>query len=271
VFSSNLKRLFRLLVPTVLNKYWFWVAEFQRLGMPKWKSLLAATNPTKVAAAGTRELRLLPDGVLRNFAAVVDVGANVGDWSAAVMRVCKFCHLIVVEPAPVLQEILLKRFGKFRNVTLISEALASKRGRMEFHITDDSASASLLSPRSGMNRYYGHGFTAETTCTVPVSTLDDVTAGIDRVSLIKLDVQGYEVQVLKGGIQTVQKCDTIMMEVTFYSYYDGDSSFFVLHQFIAQHGFVLWNLSEPFKVRGAAMWCDAIYRKSDDKALLESV
>jgi FkbM family methyltransferase len=232
---------------------------------------VGCNQSTKSSSAGTRELRLLPDGILRDLRAVVDVGANVGDWSVALLRVSKPEQLVIVEPAPTLQDPLRRRFGHIKDIVLVGSGLASQIGTMDFYLTDDSASSSMLLPRSKMNNYYGHGFQSESVVSIPVTTLDVLTAKMDRVSLVKLDVQGYELEVLKGGIRTLAKCDAVMMEVTFYSHYEGDSSFGVLHQFMAQNGFTLWNLSEPFRVGGAAMWCDAVYHKIGDQGLLSTV
>ncbi len=78
-------------------------------------------------------------------------------------------------------------------------------------------------------------------------------------------------EVLAGAEETLRKTQVVVMEVTFYPHYEGDASFDTLHRFMARNGFVLSNLSEPFKVGGVAMWSDAVYCKSTDEALIRSL
>ncbi len=271
MMMAKLRRAANLFQPVGAERFKKWAVEFERLGMDRATARQAAMSPAKVAAAGTRELTLLPDGILKDLGTVIDIGANHGEWAECLLTVCPPKRLLAVEPNPTLHANLKARFAGQPVFHLIPAALAREPGELDFHITDDSASASLLKPREQMNQYYGHGFSDQKTIRVPVTTLDALTADVPAVSLIKMDVQGYEMQVLEGATQTLKKTRAVMMEVTFYSHYEGDASFDTLHKFMAKNGFALWNLSMPFKVGGVAMWSDAVYHKVNDDVLTRTM
>jgi thiazole synthase ThiGH ThiG subunit len=97
---------------------------------------------------------------------------------------------------------------------------------------------------------------------VQVQTLDHMTRELERVDLLKLDVQGFERQVLAGGHETLQRTTALLIEANFVSHYASDDSFGTLTELLARAGFELWDLSPPFHApNGRALWCDAVFVK----------
>ena len=97
------------------------------------------------------------------------------------------------------------------------------------------------------------------TLTVGTTTVDDLAAG-RPVALLKIDVQGAEREVLAGAAQTLPHTHAVLLEVTFTSHYQGDTTFPWLHNYLTERGFELVGLSEPFvSSRNTVLWCDACY------------
>jgi FkbM family methyltransferase len=120
---------------------------------------------------------------------VVDVGANIGVFTVTAARIDPRVQVFAFEPNPasyaLLEENLL--LNDLKNVTVTPSAVGEKAG---------SASLDISSPQAGMHSIYGPG--AER-IEVPVVALDDFIAERQVVpAILKVDVEGYEPQVLLG-------------------------------------------------------------------------
>ena len=204
-------------------------------------------------------LHLLPSLDLLRRGLVLDLGANVGDWSAAVLRAAPDALIVAVEPAPDPREVLTRRLGS--QITIDARAISDTIGNAPFHITRHSHNASLHSPRPGTDALYGGlaGWEVKDTLTVETTTVDTLAAG-RSVAVLKVDVQGSEREVLAGAERTLPQTQAVLLEVTFVSHYQGDATFPWLHNFLADEGFELVGLSDPFvSQQGRVLWCDACY------------
>jgi len=204
-------------------------------------------------------LHLLPSLELLHQGLVLDLGANVGDWSAAVLRAEPDALIVAVEPAPEPRELMKRRFGG--QITIDARAISNATGHAPFHITRHSHNASLHAPRPGTDALYGGsgGWEVKDTLIVETTTVDTLAAG-RSVAVLKIDVQGSEREVLTGAEQTLPRTQAVLLEVTFVSHYQGDATFPWLHNFLTDEGFELVGLSDPFlSQQGRMLWCDACY------------
>jgi FkbM family methyltransferase len=133
--------------------------------------------------------RLLRPGQL-----VLDVGANVGYYAlSAAMRVGPGGRVVAFEPGPAAAARLRENaaLNGLANLQVIEAAVAERPGTLRFHLSDDSEGASLFDP----------GVEAVGSVEVPVTTLDDFVkqASLPRVDLLKIDAEGAEVGILRGG------------------------------------------------------------------------
>jgi len=142
-------------------------------------------------------LRILPPD-----AVFFDVGANIGLFTVAVARNCPASRIHCFEPSPTPRQCLHQTIIQnelIDRITLNEMALSSKSGVSEFFIHDDLRHAS------------GDGFKdtgiagATHTIRVPVTTLDNYVqeTKIDRLDLIKIDTEGMELNVLRGGLNSI--------------------------------------------------------------------
>ncbi len=216
------------------------------LDLPQWR------------AAQSARLDLLPSLAGLGHALVVDLGANVGDWTAALLRVAPTAQVIAVEPAPGPRAELHERFGADTRVQIEARAVAGTSGTAELHLTEHSHNASLHAPHD-MDHLYGHGWRETDIVTVETTTVDELVGGRD-LALLKIDVQGAELDVLRGAAATLAHTAAVLLEVTFVSHYDGDASFAQLHEHMTGAGFALAGLSAPFMSHEhTVLWCDACY------------
>ena len=141
-------------------------------------------------------------------------------------------------------------------------AASSQPGELPFHVTTGSQCASLLKPSDEMTQLYGSSFAEEKTITVKVETLDAMLAECAAISLLKIDVQGYEREALAGAKSVLAKTRCVLIEANYVSHYENDIRFAELDVLMVSHGFALANLSRPFIKQGRALWADALYQRS---------
>jgi FkbM family methyltransferase len=201
----------------------------------------------------------LPAHLLRRPPAIVDIGAQIGTWSEAALALAKPQRLIAVEPTPDSFRQLQSRLGSAPGVELLECAVGANPGTAEFRIMSDSLFNSFLSVREEVKTKYDH--VAETgTVKVEVRTLDDVTAGLDHITILKIDVQGTESAVLDGGRAALAKSSVVVLETNFLSHYDGDTCFDKLHARMSEEfGFELFRYESPYHQYGQVLFADALY------------
>ena len=130
---------------------------------------------------------------------VIDIGANGGMHSIPLAKLNK--KVIAIEPEPKNFEILKKNISlnHLKNITPLRVACSDKDGKSYLYLDDESAG--------------GHTIVLENTARkkrkaeIETVKLDTIIKKfkIDRVSLIKVDVEGAESLVLKGAIKTIKK------------------------------------------------------------------
>ena len=213
-----------------------------------------------VHEAETSGLDLLPRGYLGKLRTVVDVGANVGQWSTMLLDLVTPEKLIIIEPQPAAFEKLEQQFGGRANVQLHCAAIGDAVGTTTLHVTRDTTGASVLAPRDEMRELVGGNWTVETQVEVPMTTLDILLQDPPDVSLLKIDVQGFEKSVLAGAAATLQKSDFLLIELNYMPQYEGGSWFGELHEMLTrEHSFVLVDASKPLRLNGRASMSDGLY------------
>lgn len=245
------------LLPHLLTKRWRRWREVKEVGAAH--PLRTAMSPSRYVEFKRAQLHLLPSGSLRDLRVVVDVGANIGDWSSALLNSTRLDTLIAIEPNPAVVGVLHERLAWASQARVVDVAVGAERGTLPFHATVGTVCGSLLVPRKQMEAVYGGMMRVQTIIEVPVQRLDDVLADVAEVSLLKIDVQGGERAVLAGASTTLGRTKMLLIEVNFVSHYEGDILFSELHPLLERHGFMLINLSPPFRIHGKVLWADALY------------
>jgi FkbM family methyltransferase len=121
---------------------------------------------------------------------VIDIGAFIGDHTAAYsLSVGESGKVIAFEPNPVAFHCLVHNVGKCGNVLTFNHALGSESKGCD--LTGEFASAYLQEGASGVR--------------VSVRPLSNFDSLFSRIDLIKIDVEGYELNVLKGAEKLVEK------------------------------------------------------------------
>lgn len=252
-----------LLAPYVVVKARTHRTELERLGVDPATARKWGWKPEKIRALDISRARLLPDGELPRLRNVVDVGANVGRWSQALLALHEPTRLIAIDPQPGVQEALATALHGRVGVDIVRAAVGSENGSVSFNVTAHPDNASVLDPRHAeMRQHYGMGYEVLDTIDVPQRTLDDLTADLGEIDLVKIDVQGYEREVIAGAHDALSRTRHVLLEVLFRSHYVDDLTFVDLHQRMLERGFELANLAPVHAQHGVALWSDALYTRA---------
>ena len=160
----------------------------------------------------------------RRFRSVVDVGANVGQFAIWAADVLGATHIVCVEPLPGAVTLLRKVAAGLApcRVDIVQGALGSTAGRRTLHVTAAIDSSSLLPVTDDARTVTALRETG--TEEVDVLVGDDVLPGqLDGPLLVKLDVQGTELDVLSGMPKLLAAADAVLVEVSFKPLYEGQS------------------------------------------------
>lgn len=145
------------------------------------------------------EKYLLEYLILNNLLKTVfDVGANKGQYSETIISLSNDIKIYAFEPGSVIED-FKRNVHKNKNVTIIPMALSSYQGVIEFH-------QSLIHDYSTLNSIYdmssiGYKQGEHLKINVPCTTIDIFCKehGINHIDFLKIDVEGHELDVIRGG------------------------------------------------------------------------
>jgi FkbM family methyltransferase len=203
-------------------------------------------------------------GMLRTLKvdAVLDVGANRGQFSLACRQVLPALPIVAFEPIPGEARTFRKVHGRDTGITLIETALGENAGEAMLHLSRSADSSSLLPIGSEQVRLFPDTVSAGS-CTVPVKRLDDLTAhwaGRNQL-LLKLDVQGFELAVLKGGVQTLRSCTYVYVECSEIALYEGQALRAEVQAFLEGQRFRLAGRFNPSLAEGRLVQADYLFSR----------
>ena len=181
--------------------------------------------------------------------AAIDIGGNVGEWTRMCRRIFPEARILTVEPQANLQAQIRETARELGNVTVAQTLLGAKSAAgVPFHVYQYSGMSSVLmdaeSPPVG-------------TTAIDMTTLD---ALVEReefppAQLLKLDVQGYELEVMRGGEHTLADVEVVLIEVSLLPLYEGAPILHEVVAFYADHGFAVYDfLSERRRPRDQALF-----------------
>ncbi len=192
-----------------------------------------------------------------NRPVIFDVGANVGQSVRRFQR--HFTRPIIhcFEPGTESFEKLYARTAKMPDIVLNNIALGPMSCSANFMENTSSNMSSLL--KVGPD---GWG-NVKRTYRVKVDTLDNYCIAnlVDKIDVLKVDTQGFELQVLKGGEQLMRqhRIKLILMELIFCNMYESIPEPDDIYRYLIDRGFSLVTFYQFYYQKGRAGWTDALF------------
>ena len=240
------------------------------------------SNVTKTLKAGVQAtlgrmgLRLIPrerdsatllDALAQmKFRSVIDVGANRGNTLALWRKLFPAAHIYAFEPVPSSYAALVQSISGENNVTTYNMAAGSESGAVSMQIHIDHDSSSSILPSTKLSHELIPVTRRSETRLVEQTRLDDVLIGgsvtLSDPIFMKLDVQGYERQVLDGAPVLLSRCRAVLTEVGIPILYEGQSSFDDIHRRLTAAGLSFFGFYEQFHAPdNQPVYADVVYAR----------
>lgn len=153
-------------------------------------------------------------------------------------------------------------------IQLIKKALTNSSGTAVLHITSNNLSSSLLEINENEIDMYHNAhrkrFKRIGSLEVKTSTLDDELYGFNEILVIKLDTQGTELNILKGGIEVLKRTKFIICEMQNHEIYNKSCKYYEIDSFLRGKGFKLIDLLVSYRSNNQVEEFDAIYENSSN-------
>lgn len=182
---------------------------------------------------------------------VLDVGANEGQFIKVARVLFPAAPVLAFEPNPRLTDCLRELLSSSGRDAVYPIACGREAATMPLHLTKFSPAASLL-PATSLRIPDFPSAETEEVIEVKVERLDQVVprhAAAPKPFLLKLDVQGFELEALHGATGILPDVIAVLCEVNAVSFYEGQAGFEEIYSFMRQHNFRLIDLGEPIRAR----------------------
>lgn len=206
-----------------------------------------------------KDIKLLSgDAAIRT---VFDVGANRGDWAIECLEMFGDCEVYCFEPLEEAYRLLANRVRCYQGLHAIKCALGSSQGEQTLMVNENAEMATLRpsQTRGVINRR-----------TIEVETLDGLMHSQDDlrgrvVDLLKIDTEGYEIEVLKGAVSSMKegRIKFIYAEVSLRLGDAEHTDFEALNRFLHGYGFNFVALYDQCVWENSYFgYCNALFKSS---------
>ncbi|HEY2638094.1 MAG TPA: FkbM family methyltransferase [Solirubrobacteraceae bacterium] len=199
-----------------------------------------------------------------SFASVVDAGASRGQFALFARGRWPAARLLCFEPLPGPRAVLERVLADHPAARVLPYALDETAGERAMHVSRRDDSSSLLAITDRQTAVFPG---TEEVSTEPVAAvrLDEALQADDLVAptLLKIDVQGAELAVLRGGAGLLGALDEILVECSFQELYAGQPLVDDVVAFLHEHGFALAGFgSQRLDAAGRAVQADLLFARA---------
>jgi FkbM family methyltransferase len=219
--------------------------------------------------------KIIKDSVISDIPTILDIGGHEGQSINYLIELFPSSKIYSFEPDPDSFKVLSKKQSD--HIKVFNLAISDKVGHASFFKNKISHTNSLYrvnleskdSIRATKERKTNKlKFSNEINKEIIVKTvtLDNFVCenDIDKIDLLKIDVQGSEENVLRGGIEVFNRVNSIIVEISFYDFYEKSSTFFDIENILIPAGFSLFSILDISRnpMNGRTDWVETLYRKN---------
>jgi FkbM family methyltransferase len=178
----------------------------------------------------------------------IDVGAYHAEWALMLQRVYPQCHVWMIEPLECKASILRNKVRESCGRLSFTRALLGADSGRQVVFSEMETGSSVFEELSPYSRI-------QSTC--ELSTLDSLMAEAHpekSVDILKLDVQGYELEVLKGSGSTLSKTEFILLEASLIPTNVGAPTLTDIFDFLTKSQFTLLDICSFTRRKDCALW-----------------
>jgi FkbM family methyltransferase len=188
-----------------------------------------------------------------NITGIIHIGGHYGEELKEYVRQ-GIQEIVIFEPLEKNFDILFENVNDLNaNIIGYQVALGAEEKNVEMYVSNnDALSSSILKPKVHLTQYSNIKF--EEREMVEMKTLDSFN--LDQFNFINMDVQGYELEVLKGSTETLKNVDYVYCEVNRDEVYENNAYIEDIDQFLTQYNMI--RVETDWQ---GDTWGDALYIK----------
>lgn len=202
----------------------------------------------------------------QNIESVFDIGANVGQFATEIREILPQAKIYSFEPLKECYTLLQQNMKNDHNFEAFNCALGSENSRKDIHKSSYSPSSSLLTMSNTHKDLFPHTKDHHTE-NIVVRRLDDIFNEIKAKKniLLKIDTQGYEEMVIRGGQNTIKQAQFIIIENSYVPLYEGQALFDSIYERLKTLGFEYAGAlhQKINKETGEVIFEDSIFKKKN--------
>ena len=191
---------------------------------------------------------------------IVDVGGATGATAKIFSQYFQNTKIWIFEPIEENYRKLQSLSSENNNFIIIPKAAGNKKGKTTLNIASRITSSSLfaLNPDKD-SKFFSEILKTEETKEIEITTLDDALPKDKHISILKLDVQGYELEVLKGASEVLTNIILIILEMNNHDGYQGAPKYYEVDKYLRENNFVLFDIFPSLKDDDQLKEWDCIY------------
>ncbi len=199
--------------------------------------------------------------LINNDGLILDVGG--ADGITAIKFHEKFVNstVFVFEPLQENINVLQKNITPYKRIRLFQTALGDEKKQSQINITKRITSSSLLAINTSefKDDYMSSQLVPENTELINLDTLDNLITKDKKVIILKIDVQGFELEVLKGGTTTLQNTSLVMVELQNHKMYLNAPMYYEVDAHLRKSNFTLLQYIPSLRNKHKQEEWDAVY------------
>jgi len=193
---------------------------------------------------------------------IYDIGAYIGTWTVLAKAIFPDSEVHAFEPLDQIRDDFFRTTQGLSNIHYHQIGIGAATGEMTMKVASFLDSSSFLAMTQAQIREF-KVHPAGTT-TVRVERLDEYVTkkSLPQPDLLKLDVQGYELETLRGAEESLASASAVISEVSFIELYKGQCLFGDLVAFLASRGFHVRALGAKSRLGVRLVQTDVLFEKS---------
>ncbi|HTN20025.1 MAG TPA: FkbM family methyltransferase [Pelobium sp.] len=195
---------------------------------------------------------------------ILDIGGAAGDVALLFSDSLPLSTIHSFEPIAKSFSDLKNKTSKISNINSHNFALGSRRETIRINVAERITSSSLYEINEEItDSFFSKNLKLKRLEEINVRVLDEEFKENVEISLIKLDVQGYELEVLRGAVENLKNTHFILTEVMNHDFYKNAPSYSEIDLFLRENNFVLFDILPSIRRDDKLMEWDVIYKNAN--------